>query len=57
MLCPLLGKCESKIPLDKYRDVCSNVMEDAYKKCDQFKSIAGGTKSPTDWEKLLRPTP
>jgi hypothetical protein len=56
MICPLLGKCDAKIPLETYQALCTSLTEDAYKKCEQFKKLAGGSKSPADWERLLRPT-
>lgn len=56
MICPLLRKCEAKVSIDHYRDVCANMAEDAYKKCDHYRKQAGEMRTPLDWQKLLLPT-
>jgi hypothetical protein len=56
MICPLLGRCEAQVNIEHYRNVCSNVVEDAYEKCDHYKRQASGTKTPLEWQKLLTPT-
>lgn len=53
MLCPLLGKCKAKVDIEKYKNVCSNITEDAYKKCEEYVKLAGGTKTPLQWQELL----
>jgi hypothetical protein len=53
MLCPLLSKCKAKVGVKKFREVCSNITEDAYEKCEEYAKLAGGAKTPLEWSELL----
>jgi len=57
MLCPLLSKCQEKVDLETYLKVCSNMSEDAYKKCPTYQKIASEQKTPSEWSRTLSPTP
>ena len=55
--CPLIRKCNEKVDYKKYVEVCSNIREDAYLKCETFKQMTSGTKKPIDWDSLFGLTP
>jgi hypothetical protein len=57
MICPLLSKCTKQVDFDTYRNVCSNLSEDAYKKCPEYQKIAGTPKAPSEWTALLSLVP
>jgi len=56
MICPILAKCNAKVNLDHYRDICSNVDKDAFKDCEHYKKIASENKSPSEWQDFFRIT-
>jgi len=53
--CPLIRKCASKVKFEYFNEVCSNLTKDAYKECEEFKKVTAGTKTPMEWDELLRP--
>jgi hypothetical protein len=55
MICPLIAKCKASIDIDKYRNICANIAEDAFKKCDEYKKFTATTKTPLEWQTLLSP--
>ncbi|MEM4500574.1 MAG: hypothetical protein QW512_00390 [Thermofilaceae archaeon] len=57
MLCPLLTTCKKQVDLDTYRNVCSNISSDEYKKCDEYRKIASTPKTPSEWSSVLTLTP
>jgi hypothetical protein len=56
MLCPLLGRCKAKVSVDHYRNVCSNLTEDAFKKCEHWLKTVGTEKTPAEWSQIFAPT-
>ena len=56
MICPLLRVCKAKVSLEHYTKYCTNISEDAYLNCPEYKKVAGETKTPADWAKLLMPS-
>jgi len=55
MICPLLRVCKANVDLEHYQKICSNLREDAYKKCEHFQKQAGGKKTPLEWQSLITP--
>ncbi|MEM2259992.1 MAG: hypothetical protein QXP52_00145 [Candidatus Aenigmatarchaeota archaeon] len=55
MICPLIGKCNENVKMEYYVAVCSNVTEDAYKKCQAYKKFAEMVKTPSEWSTFFRP--
>jgi len=55
MICPLLRVCKANVDLEHYQKICSNLREDAYKKCEHFQKLAGGKKTPLEWQSLITP--
>ncbi|MEM2446524.1 MAG: hypothetical protein QW734_07685 [Candidatus Bathyarchaeia archaeon] len=51
--CPLLSRCSEKVNMEKFNDVCSNLIEDAYRKCDTYKKASGELKTPKEWENFF----
>lgn len=39
--------------MEKFNDVCSNLIEDAYRKCDTYKKASGELKTPKEWENFF----
>jgi len=53
MICPLIGKCSEKVSYEKYANVCSNITKDAFKECETWKRVCGGSMTPAEWTKLF----
>ncbi|MEM2612294.1 MAG: hypothetical protein QW332_06130 [Thermoproteota archaeon] len=53
MICPLLGICREQVTLEKYRDVCINVISDEFTKCPKYKEYSTKTMSPLEWQRAL----
>lgn len=51
--CPLLSRCASKVDLDKYLKVCSNLTQDAFKDCPDYKRASQELKTPLEWDRLF----
>jgi len=56
MICPLIGICKEKVDLEHYRNVCSNITEDAYKNCPHYQKLTSTPKTPSEWSKIILPT-
>jgi hypothetical protein len=56
MICPLLRACRAQVSFDHHQQFCTNVTEDAYKRCEHYKSQTAGAKTPSEWTKLTAPT-
>jgi len=56
MICPLLRTCTQKVSLEHYKEKCTNLTEDKFKECSTYQKLAGGEKTPLEWQKLLAST-
>jgi len=52
--CPLIRKCSEKVKFESYNEICSNITRDAYLECEAFKKATAGTKTPMEWDELVR---
>ncbi|MEM1538752.1 MAG: hypothetical protein QXL29_08165 [Zestosphaera sp.] len=55
--CPLIGRCNEKVDMEKYNNVCANLIEDAYKKCNAYKTASSQLKTPKEWEEFFTAPP
>jgi hypothetical protein len=52
-ICPFIGRCKEKVTIDKYMSTCTNITEDAYKKCPTYQQMTAEAKTPEEWRQLL----
>lgn len=56
VICPLISTCKVKVEMEKYLKTCSNLTEDAYKKCTEYINQVKELKTPLEWSRILTPT-
>jgi len=57
MICPFIGTCKQKVTIEHYSGVCTNMMKDAYKECQEYKRLTAEPRTPSEWGRLLTTTP
>lgn len=53
MICPIISRCQQKVNFEYYTNYCSNINEDAYKKCQYYQSFIQTSKLPSEWGEYL----
>ena len=49
MFCPLISRCKAQVAFEHYANICTNISEDAYKRCTYYQQQSQEKKTPSEW--------
>jgi len=53
--CPIMGRCKKRVSFDFYQSTCSSVLEEGWRRCDEFVRVTSGERTPSEWSSIVSP--